>query len=164
MHHGTFSYDNTLDGNDQQMMFITTPKSATIKRTLPPSISFQTIETESFGPFFYLNLPEVLRATTKQYPCFDDLTFDRVCIDTGSQVRVCGFRQAKSYCHDFNIPFILVTSLMRFKFGDTITPSCGIMKFRFPCPSGGSIDLYIAVVELDVPFLLDLRNFIGTNY
>ena len=59
---------------------------------------------------------------------------------------------------DMSIPFDIRPKVMKLKFGNTINPSQGTMKFRFPCPSGCSIDVYIYVVDLDVPLLLDLRE------
>ena len=47
---------------------------------------------------------------------------------------------------------------MKFKFGDEVTDSLGIMKFRFPCPNGGSLDIDMDVINLDVPLLLGLRE------
>ena len=47
---------------------------------------------------------------------------------------------------------------MNFKFGNTVTPSLGVMKFRFPCPNGGSLDIDMDIIDLDVPLLLGLRE------
>ena len=54
--------------------------------------------------------------------------------------------------------FTLRPSDFNFKFGNTVTSSLGIVTFRFPCPYGGSIDMYMGVTNLDVPLLLCLRE------
>ena len=50
---------------------------------------------------------------------------------------------------------------MKFKFGNAKSTSICITKFRFPRPDGGSLDMDIDVIDLDVPLLLGLRELIS---
>ena len=100
----------------------------------------------------------VLETGTNPNPRYSDSTFNGVCVDTGAQISVCGIRQARAYCKTVSIPLSLRPIQLSFKFGNKITPSLGIMKFRFPSPDGGSTDIDMDVIKLDVPLLLGLRE------
>ena len=115
-----------------------------------------SIVTNQYGPVTILKMAD--SSCSRQTPRYSDTHFDGVCVDTGAQISVCGKRQAQAYCKSVSIPMTLRPSNLRFKFGNTVSSSLGIMKFRFPCPDGGSIDIDIDIIDLDVPLLLGLRE------
>ena len=114
------------------------------------------VSTEHYGPVTILKGISSINPTS--HPRYSDSTFNGVCVDTGAQVSVCGKRQAIAFCKTVSIPFALRPSNLKFKFGNTVTDSMGIMKFRCPAPDGGSIDLDMDVIDLDIPLLLGLRE------
>lgn len=89
------------------------------------------VDGDHYGDVTYLNLYPTRTDHPKQYR-YSNLVFDGVCVDTGAQVSVCGRRQAMAYCKNMQIPFSTRPSTMTFKFGDVVSPSIGVMKFRFP--------------------------------
>ena len=105
-----------------------------------------------------------MSSNSNQGSRYSDKTFDGICVDTGAQISVCGRKQAIAFCNSVSIPFSLRPSSVKFKFGNTVTKSLGIMKFRFPCPDGGSLDVDMYVIDLDVPLLLDSGNSDHTNF
>lgn len=119
---------------------------------------FNCIQTECFGSVTVFDLSTVLSNMQPREPRYGDNIFDGICVDSGAQISVCGKRQAHTYCPMVNIPFIVRQSSLNFKFGDMVTRSLGKMKFRFPCSNGGSLDMDIDIVDLDVPLLLGLRE------
>lgn len=98
-----------------------------------------TIDVEHYGngTSFYWHSD----STTAKPPLYSDSSFDGVCVDTGDQIGVCGHHQELAYRKHMRIPFVTRHSSIRFKFGDMVVSSTGIMKFRFPCPQGGFIDI-----------------------
>lgn len=144
--------------NDPMIFCVPTPKSRSVPRVDVSWNDHHTISSECFGPVSFLTPSNVYSSVRQHSPRYSDSTFDGVCVDTGAQISVCGPRQALAYCRAVNIPFVLRPSQMSFKFGDFITPSKGLLKFRLPCPDGVSLDMDIDVVDLDVPLLLGLRE------
>lgn len=115
----------------------------------------KVINADHYGEVTNFNFRTAGTEYEKQFR-YSNLDFDGVCMDSGAQVSVCGKRQALAYCKQMQIPFTVRPSSMRFRFGDMMDQSIGIMKFRFPCPHGGSIDIDIDIVDIDIPLLLGL--------
>lgn len=55
-----------------------------------------------------------------------------------------------------NIPFVFLSRSMNVSFGNGVTPSIGIMKLRFRCPSGGGIDTNMDILNRHIALLLAL--------
>ncbi len=80
--------------------------------------------------------------------------FGGAVIDTGAARSCIGLRQARAYMKRTGNTQMLQTSSFRFKFGDVIHDSNGVMKIILPTPSGHDIEFETDVVEADVPLLL----------
>ena len=114
------------------------------------------VMTEQFGSVTILKgIRSLSTGHNWKSRCSDSL-FDGICVDNGTQTSVRGKTKSEEYCKTVSIPLVLRPSLMKFKFGNT--QSLGIMKFRFPCPHGGSIDVEMDFIDLDIPLLLGLRE------
>jgi hypothetical protein len=83
-------------------------------------------------------------------------TFEGACIDTGCFFSCSGLKQAKAYCHDLRIPFILRPSKRRFRFGSSVRSSLGQLLVQLPARRDKPILLSVDVVDLDVPLLIGL--------
>lgn len=139
------------------MMCIPTPKARSVNFKSILNQNFKssqstwrfayTIDAGHYGEVTHFDL----NTNASEYPKsmrYSQTEFDGVCVDTGAQVSVCGRNQALAYCKHMQIPFAVRPSQMRFKFGDMISNSMGIMKFRLPCPNGGSIDIDIDIFDI----------------
>lgn len=159
MPHCTDDTDDTINNSEALVVCVPTPESKSHQiLPIPVSDRDEIIQTNGYGSVILLEATDILTAQQLLKPKYTHSTFDGVCVYTGAQLSVCDSKKARAYCRSVNIPFVLRPSHLSFKFGNVITPSLGIMKFRFPCPTGGSLDIDINVVDLDVPLLLELRE------
>lgn len=82
--------------------------------------------------------------------------FEGACLDTGAVRCVIGKGQAKAYCRDANMKYILTYSKLKFRFGDGGYPSLGKLIVRIPIPNGSYIQINVDVVAAPIPLLLGL--------
>ena len=114
-----------------------------------------TYPTEQYGPVTILK--SFNSSDSSNVTRYSDSVFDGICVDTGAKISMCGIKQSRAYCKSVSIPLSLRSCNLNFKFGNNVTPSLGIMKFRFPCPDGGSLDMDMDIIDIDVPLLVGLR-------
>jgi hypothetical protein len=84
-------------------------------------------------------------------------SFHGACIDTGAQKTVIGIHQAIAYCHMISIPFYPRRSPHSFRFGSDVQRSLGSIPIRIPTANGAFLSVQVAVVDIDIPFLLGLE-------
>ena len=97
-----------------------------------------------------------LRDFTKQ----PSVEFNGACIDCGAQGSVVGQPQAKAFCQDMSMEYVLDASghPRRFKFGDCAQNSKGTLEFRIPVGQNYFVSIIANVAEIDVPLHLGLEN------
>ena len=84
--------------------------------------------------------------------------FSGDCMDYGAQVSVVGEPQAKAFCQDMSIGYVLDVSghPRQFKFGDYAQNSNGTLEFRVTVGQNYFVSIIANVVEIDVPLILGL--------
>jgi hypothetical protein len=82
-------------------------------------------------------------------------SFYGAALDTGAERSVVGWRQARIYCKMMNSRMVLLSSNRIFRFGDQTCRSLGSLHIKVPVPTG-TMDIYVDVVEPNVPLLLGL--------
>jgi hypothetical protein len=81
-------------------------------------------------------------------------------IDTGAERSVIGWQQATMYCLLSSSEMELLPRNRLFKFGDQTFRSMGTLNLKIPVPNG-VLDLYVDVVQPDIPLLVGLDLMIG---
>lgn len=114
--------------------------------------------TESYGPLQSYCTTDIFNCDERVKSKYSSTLLDGVCVYIGAQTSVCGRRKAEVYCKAVNIPLVILPSKINFNFGNVVSLSRGVMRFRLPCPDCGSLEMDIDIVDLDIPLLLGLRE------
>lgn len=136
--------------------------------------SFQSVKTYSISKIFSpINLFSVHSSFNDENPCILSAniyhlahlkhTYEGIYVDKVAQISVYVKYQAQAYCISLSIPFSLRPRNLNFRVSDTIDYSQGIMRFRFSCPNGGSIEMDIDIVDIYISANYALIHFLLTT-
>jgi hypothetical protein len=84
------------------------------------------------------------------------IRFKGTCLDSGAQRSFVAAIQAEAYARSYRTKNVPDNGRIRFKFGDSVHISIGILPFNLIIPKG-VISLNIEVVDADVPLLIGLE-------
>jgi Reverse transcriptase (RNA-dependent DNA polymerase) len=101
----------------------------------------------------------VIQYTSRKTSTVLPRTFRGAVTDTGAPRSVIGVREAKLYCEEHGTKFSprqsSESATVVFRFGNSTSPSLGLMRIAIPAPHGPlMVDVHI--VALDIPFLIGL--------
>lgn len=95
----------------------------------------------------------------------DQNRFIGFCLDSGAASSVSGVSQFKQFLSITQQPFTKIPCQTRFRFGNTIAETTYRYKLRIPLSGDCYIEALVAVIPLDIPFLLVLEvlTYYGLN-